>query len=56
MHPTPLLYLPRRANVAISHHTNVFPSFYDLLQPASAPMNASQLLTPSPGPFPRRLR
>ena len=33
----PLLYLPCRTNVAISHHTSVFPSFYTVLQPASAP-------------------
>jgi hypothetical protein len=36
-HRTPLHYSPRRANVAISHHSSVSPSFFTLLQPASAP-------------------
>lgn len=46
--PRALLYLPRRDNVAVSHHINVSPSFCNLLQPAQAPVNGMQLYYPHP--------
>ena len=41
IHSRALLYLPRRHNVAVSHHSNVFSLFYDLLQPAQPPVDAA---------------
>ena len=46
--PRALLYLPRRDNVAISHHINVSPSFYNLLQPMQALVNECSSTTPHP--------
>ncbi|KAF8492635.1 hypothetical protein F5888DRAFT_898503 [Russula emetica] len=46
--PRALLYLPRRDNVAVSHHINVSPSFCNLLQPAQVPVNRMQLYYPHP--------
>ena len=46
--PRALLYLPRRDNVAISHHINVSPSFCNLLQPMQALVNKCSSTTPHP--------
>ena len=46
MYVIALPYLPRRANVAVSHHThsdNVLPAFLHLLELVPGPMNASLL-------------